>query len=66
MALTSASFVPEKRAGTSTAYNEATDDASPPAPQEQVPSAHPITGTQVPQSTGAGKGKVSKGLVRGR
>jgi hypothetical protein len=60
MALTSGSFVPEQR------YNADTDMASPPAPQESVPAVHPLTGTQIPQDTGAGKGNVNKGLVRGK
>lgn len=68
MAITSASFVPEERGrmGLSTAYNDVTDAAPAPSSTETVPSVHPITGTQVPQSTGAGKGTVRKGLVRGK
>lgn len=63
MAITSASFVPEQR-DMFTGY--ADKPAASPAPQESVPSTHPVTGTQLPQSTGAGKGSVRKGLVRGK
>lgn len=58
MAITSASFGGE--------YNKTTDKAPAPAPQESIPTTHPLTGTPIPQSTGAGKGSVRKGLVRGK
>lgn len=56
MAMTTASF--------GGGYNEATDAAQS-ASHETPPATHPITGTTLPQTTGAGKGKVVKGIVRG-
>jgi len=56
MAMTTASF--------GGSYNEATDSAQK-ASHETPPAVHPLTGTNLPQTTGAGKGTVRKGIVRG-
>lgn len=46
--------------GMDTSYNEATDSAHV-ASHESTPVAHPITGTPLPKSTGAGKGNIHRG-----
>jgi len=74
MAITPASFVPEKRGvqgpdNYSVGMAKNVDAAPPPAGTEREQhanweantTAHPITGTPLPTSTGAGEGKIMKG-----
>lgn len=76
MAITAASFIPEERKGGGGAggaavhgsamhgaaadYNDATDSATT-AAHESIPATHPVTGTALPSSTGAGKGTIHRG-----
>jgi hypothetical protein len=68
MAITPASFVPDqpeqRRVGmANTAENAPKTGAEDHAKFETPPASHPITGTNLPQSTGAGNGTVHKNLV---
>lgn len=68
MAITAASFkadqTEQRRVGMgNTAANAPNTSAEDHAVYENQQATHPLSGTTLPQSTGAGKGTVSKGLV---
>jgi len=66
MAITAASFVPDeqRRVGMgNTAENAPNTSAEDHAAYETPPAAHPITGTHLPQTTGAGKGSIRTGRM---
>lgn len=65
MALTSTGFYGGDNYSVGMAKNvdAAPDSGSGMASHETPPTSHPVSGTSLPASTGAGKGSVSKGLV---
>ncbi|HEY6012742.1 MAG TPA: hypothetical protein VIU37_02000, partial [Candidatus Limnocylindrales bacterium] len=47
--------------GMDSGYNHATDAAQSTGPAEAQPATHPVSGTAIPSTTGAGQGTVRKG-----